>query len=372
MNSSLKHLRVAIVQELLVKFGGAERVLEALCEIFPQADIHTIAYDKQKMGSFFPGHRIITSKYQWIYDRTKRQKFLLPFMRSSIEGFDFSEYDLVISSSTAVAHAIIVPSNVPHICYCHSPARYLWDYTHEYGREMGIKPRSLKEYLYRRYIKKVRMWDQGSGDRPDVMIANSANVARRIAKYYRRKSGVMYPPVDTARFTPRMHHDGYFLIVSALTPYKKLDMAIEAFRHIDRKLVIVGTGAQEEYLKSIAPDNVTFAGFQPDSELPRWYEHARAFIFSSEEDFGITPVEAMAAGKPVIAYRKGGVLETVVEGVTGEFFDEATPKSLADAVTRFIQHEPLYDYKAIAEHASQFSKEKFQAQFTELVEECFS
>ena len=359
-------MKIALVHDFLVKLGGAERVLKVFAEMYPEAPIYTLLYDEAVCGKVFPAARVRTSFLQklplWV---RKRQKFLLPLMPRAIESFDLSEFDVVISSSGAYAHGVLIPSSAKHICYCHSPMRYAWDYTHEYLQEQNAG--RLKKFLANRMVHKVRQWDQIAADRVDSYIANSNHVRKRIKKYFRRDSEILFPPVDTRRFKPQKEHENYFLIVSTLSPYKKIDLAVQLFNKIGKELIIIGDGSQFEYLKSIAASNVHVMGFKDDETVKKYMENCRALIFPGEEDFGITPVEAMACGKPVLAFGKGGALETVVPGVTGEFFYEPTIASMEDGLGRLIVNELQYDAEKIHKHASEFSKQKFVEKFGEFI-----
>lgn len=355
-------LKVALVHDFLVKLGGAERVLKVFADMYPDAPIYTLLYDEAVCGKVFPKERVRPSFLQKLPAfLRKRQKYLLPLMPRAIESFDLSDYDVILSSSNAYAHGILMPSSAKHICYCHSPMRYAWDYSHEYMHEQNAG--RLKQFAANRIIHKIRQWDQIAADRVDTYIANSNHVRKRIKKYYRKESEILYPPVDTRRFKAQKEHNNYFLIVSTLSPYKKIDLAVQLFNKIGKELIIIGEGSHSEYLKSIAASNVHLMGFKDDEVVKNYLENCRALIFPGEEDFGITPVEAMACGKPVLAYGKGGALETIVPGVTGEFFYEPTIESMEDGLGRLIVNEPQYDAEKIHKHAVQFSKQKFVENF---------
>lgn len=350
--------KIALVHDFLLKLGGAERVLKVLSDIFPDAPIYTLLYDKKKVGEVFPEARIHPSELQKKPAIIrKRQKYLLPYMPRAIEKLDFGAFDIVLSSSSAFAHGIITNSNTKHICYCHSPMRYAWDWTHEYIKELNPGP--FKRAAIALLLKKIRMWDQIASDRPDEYIANSKNVKHRIKKYYKKDSAVIYPPVDISRFKAQKKHEDFFLIVSTLTPYKKIDMAVNLFNKIGKQLVIIGDGPQKPYLQSIAAQNISFLGFKDDKITAEYFMNCRALIFPGEEDFGITPVEAMASGKPVLAYGKGGITESVIAGVTGEFFSQPTLESMEDGLGRLITNEKQYRMRDIRKRAEEFSKDKF-------------
>jgi len=356
-------MKIALVHEMLAKLGGAERVLRVFSDLFPDSPIYTLVQDEKKTKNWFGDKTIKTSKLQSAYQRWKQLKFLLPKMPEAIEEFDFNDYDVVISSSSAFAHGIKTGRNTKHICYCHSPMRYAWDYANEYIKNYSL----LKKFLVVNLLKKIRQWDYRAADRADLIIANSKHVQKRIKKYWRKDSEVIYPPVDTKKFKANPSHEDYFLIVSALTPFKKIDIAIETFNKIKRKLVIIGDGAQRKHLESMANDNIEFLGFKDDEVVKEYFENCRAFIFPGEEDFGITPVEAMAAGKPVLAYGVGGVTETVQAGISGEFFYKQTPHSLADGLARLLANESHYDYKKIRKIAERFDREVFKKRILDIV-----
>ena len=288
----------------------------------------------------------------------------LPFMPTAWEQFDFNEYDVVLSSSSSCAKGLITSPDTVHICYCHSPMRYAWEFYNEYmEREGGGK---LKRTLIKYIMNYIRIWDKASASRPDYYIANSKNVAKRIYKHYGIEADVIHPPVKGSYFNISDVDEDYFLMVSRLVPYKKVDLAVEVFNELGLPLVVIGGGKQLEYLKSIAKPNVKIMGRQPDEVIKEHYAKCRAFIFPGEEDFGITPLEAQASGRPVIAYGKGGALETVIEGKTGLFFKEQTKDSLKDAILKF--NDMTWNKQEIREHALTFDEETFKAKIRQYVE----
>ncbi len=351
-------MKIALVHDFLVKLGGAERVLKVLANLYPDAPIFTLIYDKEACGKDFPAERVRTSWLQKMPEFIrKRQRYLFPLMPRAIESLDLSGYDLIISSSNAYAHGILTPSLSRHICYCHSPMRYAWDYAHRYLDEQKLT--GIKRWLTEKMVREVRMWDQTASDRVDVYVANSNHVRKRIKKYYRQNSQILYPPVDISRFRVNRSHQDYYLIVSALTPFKKIDLAVQLFNKIGKRLVVIGSGSQYEYLKSLAGPTVDILGRKDDATVAEYMKNCRAYIHPAEEDFGISPVEAMACGKPVLAYAKGGVLETVIPGVTGEFFHEPTLASMEDGLGRLIINEPGYKAAPIRRQAERFSEKNF-------------
>lgn len=362
-------MKIAIVHDFLLKLGGAERVVKVLAEMYPKAPIFTLLYDEEKVGEVFPKERVRPSSLQeYPGFLRKHHRFLTHKFPRIIEEFNLEEYDLVISSSAAYSHGIVTSINTKHVCYCHSPMRYAWDWANEYKQENNIF--GLKEVIYRPLIKSLREWDMIAKDRPDKYIANSENVRNRIKKYYKCDSAVIYPPVEVERFRASEKNSGYFLIVSTLTPYKKIDLAVQLFNKIGRRLVIIGDGVQREYLEEIAGDNIDFLGFKDDETVKEYMENCRAFIFPGEEDFGITPVEAMACGKPVLAFGKGGCTETVVSGKTGEFFFENTVESMEDGLARLLYNEKFYKPHTIRRHSLQFSREVFEKKFKRSLQSC--
>lgn len=358
--------KIALVHDFLLKLGGAERVVKVFADMFPEAPIYTLLYDKEKVGKIFPESRVRTS-YLQKYPKfiRKRQRYLLPLMPRAIERLDLSGFDVVLSSNSAFAHGIITNSNTRHICYCHSPMRYAWDWTHEYTKEQKVGP--IRKAAIAVLINKIRMWDKIAGDRADEYIANSDNVRKRIKKYYGKDSKVIYPPVDISRFKPRKKHENYFLIVSTLTPYKKIDLAVQLFNKIGRQLVIIGDGSHKPYLQSIAGPNISFLGFKDDDLVAEYFMNARAFIFPGEEDFGITPVEAMAAGKPVLAYGRGGTLESVIPGITGEFFYKPTVASMEEGLAKLLTNEKNYVMSKMREQAGKFSQKIFEKEIYKIL-----
>ncbi|MFA5871678.1 MAG: glycosyltransferase [Parcubacteria group bacterium] len=374
----IKNIKIAIVHDFLNQYGGAERVLEILHEIFPEAPIYTLLYEKEKMRGKLENAEIRTSFLQkfpkWI---RRRHKWLLPLMPTAPETFNFRDYDLVISSSSAFAKGIVIKPKTIHVCYCHSPMRYTWDWNENYLAEQGL---GRKRRIFARMILNyVRIWDRVAADRADYFIANSRATQARIKKYYGRESRVIYPPVDIGSFevSPReargftSSSGDYFLIVSRLAPYKKIDVAIEALNKLNLPLVIVGEGPEkyQKYLKKIAGPKTRFLGWLPDEKIHQHYGNCRAFLFPGEDDFGITPIEAMSHGKPVIALRRGGAVETIIEGETGEFFDDASIEVMVDALRRFIEHEETYDPEKIRVQSENFSKEIFVENIKKMIQD---
>ncbi|MEK7583027.1 MAG: glycosyltransferase [Patescibacteria group bacterium] len=346
-------MKIALVHDYLTQYGGGERVLQALCEMFPDAPIYTLVYDEKATGRVFAGRTIKTSFLQRL-PFTKRYHRMFPLlMPMAIEQFDFSEFDIVLSISASFAKGIITKPATRHINYCLTPTRFLWDDSHRYIKESySLWPvRKLLPFL----VSYLRVWDKEAAYRVDEYIGISEFVRRRIKKYYERESVLIYPPVDVSKY----HIDpdasvgaGYFLMVGRLVSYKKFDLAVKAFSAMELPLKIVGDGPERPKLQRMAGKNIEFLGLVSDYRMPELYSRAQAVIFPQEEDFGLVPLEAMASGRPVIAYRAGGALETIEEGVTGIFFDQQTEIDLSLAVGKFQQ--TIFDPHKIREHAMKF------------------
>jgi glycosyltransferase involved in cell wall biosynthesis len=394
------NIKVALVHDFLLYPGGAERVLEVLAEMFPEAPIYTLLYDKEKMSAqggpaFGWRNREIHTSFLQKFPKflRKRYKYLLPLMPTAPETWDLRDFDLVISSSGAWSKGIVTKLNTIHIAYLHSPMRFVWDYNERYLESRNLPAGrqgsnlATRSPFFRLLLSYLRLWDYEAAQRPDYLIANSKYTQERIKKYYRRESTVIYPPVDlkseilnpksetnsksklqNSKVTDyRLPVTDYFLVVSRLSPYKKVDLVVEAFNKLGLPLVIIGEGKQYKYLKKIAKKNIKILGWQSDEKISQYYAGARAFIFPAEDDFGLAAVEAMGHGVPVIAYCKGGVQESVIEGVTGEFFDAQTPEVLADGVRRFMEKENLYDKEVIKNRAGEFGKERFVDELQEFI-----
>jgi len=357
-------MRVALVHDYLNQYGGAERVLEAFCEIWPEAPIFTLIYDKARTGAAFEGRKIKTSFLQKVpFVKAHHRPFLM-LMPLAIEQFDLSKYDLVLSNSASFAKGVITRPKTLHICYCHTPTRYVWDDSHKYVEEFNY-PKLIKKFIPP-FLNYLRLWDEAASSRPDKYIANSCFVSQRIKKYYQQAAEVIYPPVKTKNFYLSQKPGDYFLIVSRFLPYKKIDLAISAFNELGWPLKIIGDGPERRKLKKMARSNIEFLGLVGEKDLVEYYVRSRALIFPQEEDFGISAVEAMSAGRPVIAYRGGGALEIIKEGETGLFFEEQTVKSLLDALKNFQDEQ--FDGQYIQTYAWQFDKEIFKNKIKEFVE----
>lgn len=359
-------MKIALVHDWLPFMGGAERVLTNFYELYPDAPIYTTICNKSKIDGPLKEANIITSYLQRKNKEIENHRRLFPFMMTAIESFDLNEYDVVLSDSSSVAKGVITPPDTLHICYCHSPMRYAWEFSHEYAGKMAGKGK-LKSKLLNYFLTGVRLWDNASSDRVDYFIANSQNVAKRIWKHYRRESVVIHPPVRCNLFNISDIDEDYFLIVSRLQEYKRIDLAIEACNKLGVPLVIIGDGPDRARLESMADGNIKFLGRESDEVIKDHYAKCRAFLFTGEEDFGITPLEAMASGRPVIAYRKGGALETVVENKTGVFFDNQTTEDLIKAIEKF--EGMTFDKKEIRKHAETFDEHVFKEKIEKFINE---
>jgi glycosyltransferase involved in cell wall biosynthesis len=350
-------MRVAIVHYWLVGMRGGEKVVEALCEMFPQADIFTHVYRPEAVSETIRRHHVTTTFIGALPAAARLYKRYLPLMPLALEQLDLSGYDLVISSESGPAKGVIPPPAARHLCYCHSPMRYLWNMFHDYRKQSGFVTRlampPLAHYL--------RVWDTVSASRVDRYVANSQTVAGRIRRYYGRESAVVWPPVDVGAFEPvdEGERGDYMLMVGELVAYKRPELAVEAFNRMRRKLVVIGGGEMLERVRRLAGPTVTVLGPAPFDELRRHYARCQALVFPGEEDFGIVPVEAMASGRPVIAYGRGGATETVVPGISGVLFEEQSADALIAAVEGF--HDSDFDPASIVAHAGKFSRDVFVA-----------
>ena len=360
----LKDLRVALVHHWLVGMRGGEKVLEAFCRIFPGADIYTLVSEPGAVSETIQQHRITTSWIQKLPRASQYYSHYLPLFPFAIEQFDLSGYDLVVSSDAVVSKGVITRPETCHICYCHTPMRYAWSAYHTYLRAIES---SWKRRLVPFFMNYLRAWDLASASRVDYFVANSQTVANRIAKYYRREARVIFPPVAVSSFSIAESIDDYFLAVGQLVPYKRFDLAIEAFNQLKYPLLIVGEGPEYSKLKRAARENIRFVGRLSDTELRRSLSRCRALVFPGEEDFGMVVVEAHASGRPVIALAQGGALETVVPEVNGLLFAEETVQSLTDAIQRFVSLQSRFQPQLIRETAAPFDENRFSAEVSNFI-----
>jgi glycosyltransferase involved in cell wall biosynthesis len=356
-----RKLKVAIVHYWLVTMRGGERVLESLCRMYPDADIFTHAYRPQAVSDTIRRHHVRTTFIGRLPRSAQNYKSYLPFMPLALEQLDLRGYDLILSSESGPAKGVVPPPGSAHVCYCHSPMRYIWNMYHDYRESAGRLQRLAMVPL----AHYVRNWDMLSSARVDHYVANSHNVRSRIRRYYHRESEVIHPPVNVSDFSPVASGEltNSYLMVGELVGYKRPDLAVEAFNTLGRPLIVIGGGEMLEKIRRLAGPTITVMGPQPFDVLRHHYARCKALIFPGEEDFGIVPVEAMASGRPVLAFRRGGAMETVVEELSGLFFDEQTVESIIDGVERMDRFEP--DQGAILQHASQFSEPLFRERLTQ-------
>lgn len=360
--------KVAIVHDWLTGMRGGEKVLDAFCEIFPRADLFTLVHWKGSVSPRIEGMKIHTSSLQKVPGLRKHYRHSLPLMPWTIRQFDLSGYDFILSSSHCVAKGVRVPPEAPHVCYCHTPMRYIWDqYDHYFGPGRSSLPLRL---LMRTLRPHLQNWDRRTAKDVTHFVANSENVRQRIRTFYGRDATVIYPPIDHSFFVPNgQPKNDYFLMVTAFAPYKRIDVAIQAFNRLKQPLVIAGHGPELKKLSALAGPHIKFLGWVSDDTLKSLYQNAKAIIFPGEEDFGMVPVEAQACGCPVIALAKGGVLESVVPGQTGILFEECTPDALADCVQRF--HTQDFDPGRVRENALRFNGGVFRQKILALLEDSF-
>ncbi|MBN1383342.1 MAG: glycosyltransferase [Elusimicrobia bacterium] len=372
-------MKVAIVHDWLTGMRGGEKCLEVFSELFPKATLFTLVHMKGVMSDIIENMEIRTSFLQKFPNIEKRYRHYLPFMPKAIEQFDLTGYDLILSSSHCVAKGIKVPKDSLHICYCYTPMRYIWDMYEQYFGNSSFPTKIAMKFL-RPYLQK---WDVKSSKSVKYFIAISDNVKERIKRHYNRGSIVIYPPVDTDFYTPTTAYGStcspsraksrdsllptpYYLIVSAFAPYKRVDLAIETFNILGYPLKIIGRGQNERKLKKIARKNIEFLGWRDNNELKKYYQNCKALVFSGEEDFGIVPVEAQSCGKPVIAYKKGGALETIVDRETGIFFENQTVESLINTIKKFENIK--FAGNVIRNNALKFSRKSFKDKIAEFIQ----
>jgi len=374
---SLENARIAIVHYWFVNHRGGERVVEALADMFPNADLFSLIVDEESLSAPLRARQIKTSFLQNFPGSKRWHRRLLPFYPLALEQFDLSGYDLVLSSESGPAKGVLTSANTCHVCYCHSPMRYLWDFYHRYknAAHLGFCTRPLFTFT----AHYLRLWDAASAGRVDYFVANSHNVASRVRKHYRRECAVVYPPVNIDQGYVADKIDDYYLVVGQLVDYKRMDLAIMACNHLGRKLHVVGKGEEYARLRKLAGPSIRFCGPLPDSELREQYAHCRALLFPGEEDFGIVPVEALSFGRPVIAYGRGGVRETVKaceiglphfpEKSAGLFFSEQSVDSLVDCIRSFETIEDRFLASFIKHQSDRFSPAHFQRGFSRFLDQ---
>ena len=360
-------MRVAIIHDWFDTPGGAENVIEKLLEIYPEADLFSLVdfFSEPNREKYLKGKSVKTSFIQKLPFARNKFRNYLPFFPLAIEQFNLDGYDLVISSSHAVAKGVLTGPGQIHICYQYSPIRYAWDMYHTYFKEHNIT--GIKALVLRKVLHKIRMWDVISSNRVDHFIAISTLIEDRIQKYYRRDSNIIFPPVNTDTFICYSKKEEFYFTAARLVPYKKVRLIVEAFNENGRPLKVAGSGEQYEEIKQMAKDNIEILGYCNDHEMIDYMQKSKAFVYAAFEDFGIVPVEAMACGTPVIAYGKGGITDTVKDGQTGVLFENQTIESLNDAIIKF--ETISFDPKEISEHAKYFSSKRFQKEFKVFVDE---
>ncbi|MDF1520759.1 MAG: glycosyltransferase family 4 protein [Brevefilum sp.] len=362
-------MKICFVHEYLIDYGGAEQVLKGLLEIWPNSPIFTLIFDPDgNCKEIIQSTEVIGSFLNKMPFAKSKHRAYLPLMPLAVEQLDLSGYDVVISASHAIAKGVITSPDQLHIGYIHTPIRYAWDMQKPYLEHAGLD-KGLKSFFTRALLHYLRIWDMRTVAGVDYYIANSKFIARRIKKLYKREAEVIYPPVDISRFNVRSEKEDFYTTISRLVSYKKVDLIVRSFNQMpQKKLVVVGDGPELKSLKEIASNNITFLGFQDDSVVEDILQRARAFVYAAEEDFGIVPVEAQACGTPVIAYGKGGALETIIPGKTGYFFSEQSPEGIIQAVNAF-EKSPHLDPWTIRKNAEKFSKARFKDQMEAFVEE---
>ncbi|PIY62795.1 glycosyltransferase family 4 protein [Candidatus Uhrbacteria bacterium CG_4_10_14_0_8_um_filter_58_22] len=359
-------MKIALVHDYLIQDGGAERVFKTFHEVWPKAPIFALLHDEKRFGKTFRGD-IRTSFLQRIPFSRRRFRWLMPLMPAATEGHNLNDFDLVLSSTSAFAKGVITKPETLHVSYCHTPTRYLWSDTHTYVNEIGL-PRPVRSIMPL-LLSSIRSWDRNAADRVDRFVANSQAVRHRIAKYYRRDSTVIHPPVDTHNYSISPRIDDYYLAGGRLVAYKRFDVVIRAFNKLGIPLKIFGEGPSFSALRRMARPNVDFVGKVNERQKAELYARAIAYLHPQDEDFGITPVESMAAGRPVIAYRRGGALETVVDGMTGTFLEDQSWEELANCVIRFEPEK--FDPQKIRRHAEQFDTSVFKRRIKDFVRDAY-
>lgn len=365
---SIKNLKIALVFDWMTSSGGAAKVDLVLHQMFPKAPIYTSIYNEKNLPEFKKA-KIVTSFIQNLPFAKDKHQIYLDLMPYAYELFDLSEFDIVISSSHSCSKGIITKPETLHLSYCHSPMRYAWDNWHNYINDYKMNP--IIKKIGKRKLHKIRMWDRLSADRVDYFVANSNTTKNRIKKYYSRDSKVIFPMIEADKYNISHKPKEYYFAAGRMTPYKKFDLIVDAFNKNGLPIKIAGTGISYEELKKKANSNIEFLGFVKNSELIDLYANAKALIFPQLEDFGITPLESMASGRPVIAYNKGGALDTVIENKTGIFFNKQTVTSLNKAIEKYENKLKTFSPKEIREHAKTFDTENFQKQIKEYIEECW-
>lgn len=364
-------MKTAIIHDWLTGMRGGEKCLEVFCELFPDAAIFTLLHDRGSVSKTIEAMPIKTSFIQHLPGAVKHYRNYLPLFPAAVKGFDLSGFDLVLSSSHCAAKGVNVPEEALHICYCYTPMRYAWLFFDEYFGRMPAICKTPMRFM----LNRLRQWDLKTNENVDFFVAISDNIKKRILQCYDREADVVYPPVSTERFNLSGKDEGFYLVVSALVPYKRVDLAIKAFNGSGKRLVIIGTGNSKNYLKSLAGKNIEFLDWLGDEDIADYYTRCRALIFPGEEDFGIVPVEVQCCGKPVIAYGKGGALETITgldsalnESPTGVFFYEQTPESLNEALDAFEKNRDKFEPEELRKNGLKFGRKRFKENIKNYIE----
>ncbi len=360
---------IAIVHEWLVNYAGSEKCVESFVNIWNDADVFSLVdfLNTEERKQILKDKKAKTSFIQKLPFAKKKHRSYLPFFPLAIEQFDLSKYEIILSSSHSVAKGVLTNSNQLHICYCHTPMRYAWDSYFQYLKEANLT-NGLKELIVKSILHYLRIWDVSTVNRVDYFIANSKYIAKKIKKIYNRDAEVIYPPVDIDKFKCEIKKDNYYLIASRFVPYKKVNIVVEAFSKMpDKKLIVIGDGPEENRIRKIATKNIEFIPYLKQEELKTYFQKAKAFVYAAEEDFGITIVEALSCGTPVIAFNKGGAAETVIDGENGIQFKEQTSEAIIDAIKRFETTENHFDLIKISEGTKKFSRNIFEQKIKEFV-----
>lgn len=362
-------MKTAIVHDWFVSYAGSERVVESLTNVWNDADVFVLfnLLNESDQKIITKNKIPITSFLQKFSLIKRHHRKFLPLFPYAMEQFDLSDYDLIISSSHAVAKGVLTNSNQLHICYCHTPIRYAWDLTNQYLKEANLTA-GIKGIIAKSILHYIRMWDSATANRPDFFIANSNYISKRIQKIYKRDSAVIYPPVDTSKFECEVNKDDYFLTASRFVPYKRIDLIAEAFSKMpSKKLLIIGNGPEEEKIRSKSGANIEFLGYKSGEELVRYMQKAKGFVFAADEDFGIMIVEALSCGTPVIAFNKGGASETIIDEDNGILYDEQNSDSIIEAVKRFESLKGKFDPHIISNSAKKFDRKIFEEKIREFI-----
>ncbi|NCQ17401.1 MAG: glycosyl transferase family 1 [Ignavibacteria bacterium CG22_combo_CG10-13_8_21_14_all_37_15] len=362
-------LKTAVVHEWLVNYAGSERVVESFTNIWKDADIFTLVdfLNQQERDTIVKGKFPKTSFIQKLPFAEKHHRSYLPFFPLAIEQFDLSSYEVILSSSHAVAKGVITSAQQLHISYCHTPMRYAWDFTHQYLKESNLQ-KGVKAAIVKMFLHYLRIWDYSTANRVDYFIANSKYIAKRIKKIYNKESEVIYPPVDTNLFPCETNKENYYVTASRFVPYKRIDLIVEAFAKMpDKKLLVIGEGPEKDKITAHAKKNIELLGYQDGEALKKYMQKAKAFVFAAEEDFGIVVIEALACGTPVIALAKGGTAETVVHLKNGIHFKEQTVEEIMSAVNEFERNEQRFDSLAISNDAALYDRTIFEQKFSDFV-----